>query len=113
MERVRGFTLIELMSVVAIMGLLATIVLSAYLAYIAKAANRACMMEVRHYVSEAMVALNTPDATIPQPPDIPGSACAEITPATDLNTPVVGQLSEKYGGGSVICDIPTTSCSFE
>lgn len=112
-KRQRGFTLIELMVVVTIIGILAVIALSSYTDYTLRAAKRACMFEVRHYVTEVMIALNTPDEPIPTPANGDGSACASVSRAVNLETPVVGTLPAEYGGATVSCDIPTTSCSFD
>ncbi|KJS05764.1 MAG: hypothetical protein VR73_11595 [Gammaproteobacteria bacterium BRH_c0] len=104
-----GFTLIELMIVVVILGILAAIAVVAYSEYTAKAANNACMFEVRHYVTEVMIALNSPETFGPPPPPSNVSSCLSITPAVNLATPVTG-VPNLPGSGTVVCDIPTTSC---
>lgn len=103
----KGFTLIELMIVVTIVGLLASIAAQSYLSYTTRAANNACMAEARQYVTEAMIALNSPNAVIPEAPQ--GFACSEIHTAVDLATPIVA-IPRSPGSGTISCDIPTTSC---
>ena len=102
----KGFTLIELMIVVAIIAILAAIALPAYNAYRIRAANGACQMEMKNYANFALAAIYN-SAPISAPPQ---NACRNAGTAVDMDTPITGQ-PVLPGDRGTRCDMRTANCS--
>src|SRR5690606_27861548 len=80
-----GFTLIELMIVVAIIALLAVIALPIYTGFTLQASEKACLQETKFYANHIFTALNDQHGfTNLQSPKV--SACEEITDASEWTT---------------------------
>ncbi|MBD9426777.1 prepilin-type N-terminal cleavage/methylation domain-containing protein [Pseudomonas sp. PDM15] len=99
----RGFTLVELMIVIAIIGILAAISIPAYQNYTTNSANRSCLIEAKTYANDALVLLNHGQS----PSAARTGACSGYTNAGPTLT-LTGSFTatpRSPGSGTVTCSL--------
>jgi len=104
----QGFTLIELMIVVAIIAILASIALPAYNNYRVKAAEAACLAEMKSYASFSLATLHNED----DPSAAPEKACLAADDATAIGEDLTA-TPHAPGEKGVLCNMETGNCAYE
>lgn len=103
-----GFTLVEIIIVIAIFGMLAIIATRSYTMYIIKAYNHACLSEVKSYSNNVLYILNDQnDSNNPIAPTL--QSCQFITDATGWTLATQQKIiatAKSPSDARIECDIP-------
>ena len=106
-----GFTLIELIIVIAIIGLLAAIFIPTYRSYVSNSQDNACLSEAKAYSNHVFILINDPNNNLPPTASAIG-ACLSITDATGWTVTTqqkIVAIVKSPSNARIECDIPKGS----
>lgn len=113
MNAQKGFTLIELMIVVAIIGILAAIAIPAYQNYTKKSVDTQCVTTAKNYTNALNLHLNDPTSSAPSAPVAANFNTANCVITDTATGPVTAVIKNGTAGatGAVSCALATGKCT--
>lgn len=106
-----GFTLIELIIGIAIIGILAAISIPAYRSYVGNSQSKACLLEAKAYSNHVFILINDPNNNVLPTVSATG-ACQDITDATGWTLKTqqkIIAIAKSPSNVRIECDIPNGS----
>lgn len=106
-SKVLGFTLIELMIVVAIIGIISSIALPVYNDYTIESSNKACLSESAAHVRAGMLYVSNNNLAYPAG----NSQRCKSLPGFDTSTTLITTNPISPGDATISCNVKTAVCT--
>jgi type IV pilus assembly protein PilA len=99
-----GFTLIELMIVIAIIGIVSSVAIPVYQDYSRDTADKACAVQTKGFTENYNLASQTHKT-------LPTSIAGACTDVATIDSTSISATAKLPGSKTTVCNIPTGACS--